>query len=133
MSDDTQMALGINMKVSLERHGSAVVAVPREGLPVLTAAEVEETNRPPPPRRTLGERDSRGPVGRRDHPQPEGDAGLPEEAIAMNDQLNREEREILEKFDRGELRPVTGVEGEMTIARQAAKRSTLCSRIQRTI
>ena len=39
----------------------------------------------------------------------------------MNDQLNREEREILEKFDRGELRPVTGIEGEMTIARQAAR------------
>lgn len=29
--------------VSLERRGSTVVAVPREGLPVLTAAEVEET------------------------------------------------------------------------------------------
>ena len=42
----------------------------------------------------------------------------------MNDQLNREEREILKKFDRGELRPATGVEGEMTTARQAA-RSTL--------
>lgn len=39
----------------------------------------------------------------------------------MNDQLNREERETLEKFDRGELRPVTAVEGEMTIARQAAR------------
>lgn len=39
----------------------------------------------------------------------------------MNDQLNREEREILEKFDRGELRPVTGVEREMTTARQAAR------------
>jgi len=39
----------------------------------------------------------------------------------MNDQLNREEREILEKFDRGELRPVTGVEGEMATARQAAR------------
>lgn len=42
----------------------------------------------------------------------------------MNDQLNREEREILEKFDRGELRSVTDVEGETTNARQAA-RSTL--------
>lgn len=38
----------------------------------------------------------------------------------MNDQLNREEREILEKFDRGELHPVTDVEVEMTTARQAA-------------
>ena len=41
-----------------------------------------------------------------DHPQPEGDAGPSEEAIAMNDQLNREEREILEKFNQGELRSV---------------------------
>ena len=39
----------------------------------------------------------------------------------MNDPLNREEREILEKFDRGELRPATGVEGEMTTARQVAR------------
>ena len=39
----------------------------------------------------------------------------------MNDQLSREEREILEKFDRGELRPVPGVESEMTTARQAAR------------
>lgn len=29
--------------VSLERRGSTVVAVPREGRPMLTAAEVEET------------------------------------------------------------------------------------------
>ena len=42
----------------------------------------------------------------------------------MNDELNREEREIQKKFDRGELRPATGVDGEMTTARQAA-RSTL--------
>ena len=33
----------VPLDVSLERHGSAVVAVPREGRPVLTAAEVEET------------------------------------------------------------------------------------------
>ncbi len=39
----------------------------------------------------------------------------------MNDQLNRGEREILEKFDQGELRSVTDVEGEMTTARQAAR------------
>jgi len=41
----------------------------------------------------------------------------------VNDELNREEREILEKFDRGELRPVGGVEGEMTTARQTARRT----------
>ena len=39
----------------------------------------------------------------------------------MNDQLNREEREILEKCNRGELHPVTDVGGEMTTARQAAR------------
>jgi hypothetical protein len=54
----------------------------------------------------------------------EGDAGSSEEGIAVNDQLNREEREVLEKFHRGELHPVTDVEGEMTNARRAA-RSTL--------
>ena len=33
----------VPLDVSLERHGSVVVAVPREGRPVLKAAEVEET------------------------------------------------------------------------------------------
>ena len=33
----------VPLDVSLERRGSTVVAVPREGRPVLTAAEVEET------------------------------------------------------------------------------------------
>ncbi len=39
----------------------------------------------------------------------------------MNDQLNSEEREILEKFERGELRSARGAEREMEIARQAAR------------
>ena len=39
----------------------------------------------------------------------------------MSDQLNQEEREILEKFERGDLRPVSGVEAEMTTARDAAR------------
>ena len=39
----------------------------------------------------------------------------------MNDQLNSEEREILEKFERGELRPVSNVEHERDQARQAAR------------
>jgi hypothetical protein len=51
----------------------------------------------------------------------EGDAGPSEEASAVNDQLNREEREILEKLDQGELRSVPDAEGEMTTARQAAR------------
>ncbi|MDE2793675.1 MAG: AbrB/MazE/SpoVT family DNA-binding domain-containing protein [Gemmatimonadota bacterium] len=33
----------VPLDVSLERHGSTVVAVPRDGQPALTAAEVEET------------------------------------------------------------------------------------------
>ena len=39
----------------------------------------------------------------------------------MNDQLNSEEREILEKFKRGELRPASNVEHEIKQARQAAR------------
>ncbi len=39
----------------------------------------------------------------------------------MNDQLDSEEREILEKFERGELRPASNVEHERDQARQAAR------------
>ena len=39
----------------------------------------------------------------------------------MSEQLNPEEREILERFERGELRRVVGVEDEMESARQAAR------------
>ena len=39
----------------------------------------------------------------------------------MNDQLNSEERDILEKFERGELRPASNVEHELKQARQAAR------------
>lgn len=39
----------------------------------------------------------------------------------MNDQLNSEEQEILEKFERGELRPASNVEHERAQARQAAR------------
>ena len=39
----------------------------------------------------------------------------------MNDRLSPEEREILERFERGELRRVAGVEAEMESARQAAR------------
>ena len=39
----------------------------------------------------------------------------------MKDQLNAEERGILEKFERDELRPATGVDREMAIAPQAAR------------
>lgn len=43
------------------------------------------------------------------------------EAIAMNDQMNPEEREILEKFERGELRRAAGAESEIETARIAAR------------
>ena len=39
----------------------------------------------------------------------------------MNDQLNSEERKILEKFERGALRSARGAEREMQTARQAAR------------
>ena len=52
---------------------------------------------------------------------PEGHTRIPEEAIAMNDQLNPEEREIQEIFERGELRRAAGAEGELETARIAAR------------
>ena len=39
----------------------------------------------------------------------------------MRDQMNAEEREILEKFERNELRPATDADQEMAIAPQAAR------------
>ena len=56
-----------------------------------------------------------------DHPQPEGDARPSEEAIIVSGELNTEEREILEQFERGELRRASGAELEMERARQAAR------------
>ena len=59
-----------------------------------------------------------------------GNAGLSEEAIVVNDRLNSDrcafrslstEREIVEKFERGELRPARGPEREMETARRAAR------------
>lgn len=39
----------------------------------------------------------------------------------MNDHLNQEEREILEKFEGGELRRVAGARSEIEAARIAAR------------
>ena len=39
----------------------------------------------------------------------------------MKNQLNAEEREILEHFERGELTAVSGAQGEMETARLAAR------------
>ena len=55
------------------------------------------------------------------HPEPKGDQALPDEATIVNDQLNTEEREILDKFERGELRPAPEADREMEIAPQAAR------------
>ena len=50
-----------------------------------------------------------------------GDETIPEEAIIVCDQLNTEERKILEKFERDELRPAAGADREMQIAPRAAR------------
>ena len=55
------------------------------------------------------------------HPQSKGDETLREEAMIVSDQLNTEEREILEKFERGELRPASEADHEMQIAPRAAR------------
>ena len=39
----------------------------------------------------------------------------------MNDELSAEERDILDRFQRGDLRSAPGAEGEMEAARQAAR------------
>ena len=39
----------------------------------------------------------------------------------MNDTLNEEERDTLDRFERGELRSAPGAEQEMEAARQAAR------------
>lgn len=44
-----------------------------------------------------------------------------EKAITMNQPMNAEEREILEKFERGDLLSAAGAEDEMKTARQAAR------------
>lgn len=39
----------------------------------------------------------------------------------MIDKMNMEERDILDRFERGELRPILGSEHEIEMARQAAR------------
>ena len=45
---------------------------------------------------------------------------MPEEAAIVNDNMNAEERDILDRFERGELRSAPGVEREIDVARRAA-------------
>ena len=42
----------------------------------------------------------------------------------MNDKLDAEERDILDRFERGELCRAEGAEREMEIARQAARNTS---------
>ncbi len=44
-----------------------------------------------------------------------------EEVSMVKDEMSTEERKILDRFERGELRPASGVEGELKAARQAAR------------
>ena len=46
---------------------------------------------------------------------------MPEEATIVNDNMNAEERDILDRFERGELRSAPGVEREIDAARRAAR------------
>ena len=46
---------------------------------------------------------------------------MPEEAAIVNDDMNAEERDILDRFERGELRSAPGVEREIGVARRAAR------------
>jgi predicted DNA binding CopG/RHH family protein len=41
----------------------------------------------------------------------------------MNDRLDADEREILDRFERGEMRSAAGVEEEIEAARQAARQT----------
>ncbi len=42
----------------------------------------------------------------------------------MNDKPSAEERDILERFERGELRSAPGAEHEVELARQAARKTS---------
>ena len=52
----------------------------------------------------------------------EDDARLSEEEANVNDNMNKEERDILKRFERDELRPAPGVEREIETARRVARR-----------
>ena len=56
-----------------------------------------------------------------DYSQLQVDAGLKEGTVVMSQPMNAEEREILEKFERGDLLSSTTAAKEMENARQAAR------------
>ena len=43
----------------------------------------------------------------------------------MNDNMNTEERDILDRFERDELRPAPGAEHEIEAARRAARKTCI--------
>ena len=47
-----------------------------------------------------------------------------EEAIEVSDTLSAEERDVLERFERGELRTAAGADREIQAAREAARRTS---------
>ena len=55
----------------------------------------------------------------------EDDARLSEEEANVNDNMNKEERDILERFERDELPSAPGAEREVKEARQAARTSCI--------
>ena len=46
---------------------------------------------------------------------------MPEEEAIVNDNMNAEERDILDRFERGKLRSAPGVEREIDVAHRAAR------------
>ena len=55
--------------------------------------------------------------------QSAGYARLSKEASIVTDKLSAEERDILERFERGELRSVPNLQDEIQAAREAARQT----------
>ena len=53
--------------------------------------------------------------------RPQGDETLSEGTVIMNYELSAEEREILQRFEQGELRSATSAPHEMEMAHEAAR------------
>lgn len=56
--------------------------------------------------------------------QPQGEETLTEGTVIMNNKLSAEEREILQRFEQGELRSATSAPHEMEVAHQAVREPT---------
>ena len=60
------------------------------------------------------------PIAEDDHSRPQGHEGIQEEATVTHHDMDAEERDILDSFERGELRPAPDADREMEEAREAA-------------